>query len=83
MSYIRHEEFIRQFGEKVRQMRENRGITQQELALRTGMSRNQVSRIERGEINTSISVVFELAKGLECEVGELFSSGDRNSGQGL
>ncbi len=47
-SYV---EAARLFGEKVRALREDRGLTQEELAHRTGIARNQIQNIEHNRNN--------------------------------
>ena len=47
-------------------------ISQQKLANEIGIEFSQVGRIERGVINTSISTVYALAKGLGISPHELF-----------
>jgi len=50
----------------------SQGISQQKLANQIGIEFSQVGRIERGVINTSISTVYEIAKGLGISPHELF-----------
>lgn len=72
MEYLKHPDFLKQVGDNIRRIREEKGISQQELSYRTEISRNQIGRIERGEINTGLSTIYEIAKGLEVEVKEFF-----------
>ena len=44
----------------------------QTLAYMVNVEYSQISRIEHGKINTSLSMVYELALALEIEVKELF-----------
>jgi len=53
-------------------MRKTRGMSQEELALRADLELSQISRIERGVINTSLSQVFVIAEALEVDVMEMF-----------
>ena len=59
------------FGELVRQKRQALGISQEELAFRSGLHRTYVGSVERGERNLSIENVFILAKALECHPRDL------------
>lgn len=43
-------------------------MSQYVLSYETEISRNQIGRIERGEINTSISQLKEIADGLGVEI---------------
>ena len=69
---IRDKEAIKLFGSSVRQKRLEKGLSQEELSYQCHIDTRQVGRIERGEINTTISTVFALARALEIEVAHLF-----------
>lgn len=64
VKYMRDEEFIKKFGLNLRKIREAKKISQENVAYEAGIPVNQVGRIERGEINTSISTLNALAKAL-------------------
>ncbi|CCH51584.1 hypothetical protein BN8_00514 [Fibrisoma limi BUZ 3] len=68
----RDKEAIKRFGISIRQKRLQKGFSQEELADRCQIDIRQIGRIERGEINTTISTVFVLARALEVPVGDLF-----------
>ncbi len=72
MEYLRHTGHLKRLGERIRRIRESKGISQEELSYRTELSRNQIGRIERGEINTGISTLYEIAEGLGVDIRELF-----------
>ncbi|MDX2190517.1 MAG: helix-turn-helix transcriptional regulator [Bacteroidota bacterium] len=72
MVYLKHKDFLKKFGYRVREIRDKKLISQEELSFRTQLSRNQIGRIERGEINTGLSTVFEIALGLEVPIKDLF-----------
>lgn len=72
MKYLRDEKGIVNFGNRVRQMRLAKNISQEQLAFDAGLEYSQLSRIERGVINTSISHVFVIAKALKVHPSELF-----------
>jgi transcriptional regulator with XRE-family HTH domain len=56
----------------VRELRLTAGHSQEELAHRSGLHRNYVGGIERGERNPSLQNIVKLASSLEVDVGELF-----------
>ena len=64
--------FICQFGIKLREIRESRNMTIQSLADTINVEYSQISRIERGLINTSIGLIYEIAVALEIDIKELF-----------
>ena len=70
--YYRDAKFIKKFGLKLRELRKAKGISQEELAGDTGFELSQIGRIERGEINTSISHIAAIAKALKIKPEELF-----------
>lgn len=72
MKYTRHPEALKKFGERLRELRKAKGWSQEELANRADIELSQISRIERGVINTSLSQVFVIAEALGVEASELF-----------
>lgn len=70
--YYRDEKFIKKFGLKIKEVRKAKKISQEQLAGDTGFELSQIGRIERGEINTSISHVAAIAKALIVKPEELF-----------
>ena len=72
MKHKRNISGIKAFGKNVRRIRKLKGITQEDLSFMTGIELRQLGRIERGEINTGISSVFEIAKALEIKAKDLF-----------
>ena len=73
MDYLKNKEFIIEFGKNLRKIRKNKGLTQQDLANDIAVEISQISRIERGIINTSISTANTLAEALKIDITELFS----------
>ena len=59
-------------GKRIRQLREARGISQENFALDAGLARSYFSGIERGRRNVAALNLMRIAETLECEVGELF-----------
>jgi transcriptional regulator with XRE-family HTH domain len=68
-------------GREIRRRREALGISQEELAERSGLHRNYIGGIERGERNVGIRAIFRLAGGLGLPAWELMrGAGDGESG---
>ena len=61
-------------AQNVRRWRIARKISQQALANLIGIEYSQISRIERAVMNTSISVVFAIAKALNVPPAELLQT---------
>lgn len=57
----------------IRRLRFERGMTQEELALRTGVSRQTIMSIERGQTNPSVLLAFKIAAALGATLTEVFS----------
>jgi transcriptional regulator with XRE-family HTH domain len=68
--------FIRDFGMNLRALREERNLSQTKLEAIAGLSKNQVWRIENGEVNTTISNLKLLAKALNVDIAQLFEFRD-------
>ena len=68
-----NKEFIIKFGNNLRKIRESKKITMQALADTINVEYSQISRIERGVINTSIGLIYEIAQALNIDVKELFN----------
>lgn len=60
------------FGERVRELREAQGLSQEFFADKSGFARSYVSRVERGLANPSIDAVEVIALALGAEVPDLF-----------
>ena len=68
----RDDKGLKQFGQRLREIRIEKGVTQESLAYSTDLHLSQVGRIERGEIGASISFIFLFAKTLGVEPKEFF-----------
>ncbi|RXP61397.1 XRE family transcriptional regulator [Lutibacter sp. HS1-25] len=72
MEYIENSAFLIAFGKNLRKYRKLKGFTQEQLANDLGIEISQISRIERGVINTSIGNAYTIAKVLKIDIKELF-----------
>lgn len=59
------------FAQRLRQIRQIRGLSQEELADMAGLHRTYVGSVERSERNISIDNMERLAKALEVDITEL------------
>lgn len=58
-------------GSNLRDARKRLGLTQEEVAERSGVHPTEVSRIEAGKRDPRISTLLRLARALEVRPGEL------------
>lgn len=65
-------ELIKSVGEKIRIRRLEINLSQELLSYDANIPRNQVGRIERGEINTSIVTLHKICKVLKISIKDLF-----------
>ena len=59
------------FGKRIRTLRTDRGLSQEQLAELTGFHRTYIGMIERGERNLSLSNIGVFAKVFEMSVSDL------------
>ena len=60
------------FGDCLRKLREGKSLSQESLAEKTGLSRNYIGNIERGEYSVTVKNIVKLAKALETHPKKLF-----------
>lgn len=70
---VRNDRVIKKFGIHLKDLREKTGHTQESLALEADIPISQIGRIERGEINPTLSTLDALAKALKMPLSELVS----------
>ncbi len=66
------------FGKRIRQLRKEKGMSQEKLAEKSGLHNTYIGQIERGEKNASLETIEKLANGLDISVGELFEPFNEN-----
>lgn len=71
-SYTYDKILCRKFGQKIAQLRKDRGLTQADLAFETSISTSYMSAIENGITDSTISTAKRVAKALEIDINELF-----------
>ncbi len=66
------DEILRLFGERLRELRTEGGLSQERLAELAGLDRNYIGQIERAERNVALVNIIRIAKALETEPAEMF-----------
>ena len=60
------------FGQRIRALRKERGLSQEQLAELSGLDRTYISGIERGLRNVALRNIEALAQALGVSIAELF-----------
>ena len=60
------------FGQRVKKLRNNLGISQEKFALSINMDRTYFSSVENGKRNVSLNNILKIANGLGVTLEELF-----------
>lgn len=58
---------------RIKEYRQKKGITQEELAQKAGVRRETIVFLEQGKYNPSLGLALTIAKELKASVDELFS----------
>lgn len=68
----RESEFKKRFGARVRELRRERDLTQEQLAELADIGRDSIKNIEKGKHGPLFETLEKLIIGLGCEPSELF-----------
>lgn len=71
MAQERKAEVLRRFGLRLRQARQARGLSQEQLGLECGLSQTYLSEVESGKRNISLVNLDALAMALQITLSEL------------
>ena len=63
---------LKKIGKRVQELRLKKNLTQKELAFIVDVEISQITRIERGIINTSILNLMKIVNALEISMSEFF-----------
>jgi len=70
------EKLVIAVGKRIRQIRTDKGLSIEKLALLSGLSYSQIIRIENGKINTSIHQLHLIARTLKVYMMDFFEGVD-------
>lgn len=59
-------------GKRIQEIRESKGISQQVLAAKCNFEKSNMSRLEAGRVNPTLSTLEKICKALEIDIVELF-----------
>lgn len=72
-NYMAKKKILIAFGEKVRQLRKEKGLSQEELSFKADLHRTYIGMIERAEKNITLTNIEKIAKALEISTSKLLS----------
>ncbi|HXB66288.1 MAG TPA: helix-turn-helix transcriptional regulator [Solirubrobacteraceae bacterium] len=65
------------FGQAIRELREERGISQEAFALKSGIDRSHYGGMERGERNPSLTSVIKIANALGVQPSDIHARAEQ------
>jgi transcriptional regulator with XRE-family HTH domain len=68
----RYSQEIVEFGERLRNIRELKKMTQLDVEITSGINRTEISRIENGQKNIEFTTLVKLALALDIELIDFF-----------
>lgn len=66
-------DILKIFGENVRKIRRDKGLSQEELAFKANLHRTYIGMIERAEKNITLINIEKIANALEVNIKELIN----------
>lgn len=63
----------KQVGNRIKQLRNNLGISQEELGFRSGVHRTYIASLEVGKRNVSIVTLEKIVKALDISMSDFFN----------
>lgn len=70
---ISEDKFLQEVGLLIKKLREQKGLSQEDLANDCNIPKSQIGRIERAEINTTLRTLYKIANALGVLPAELIS----------
>lgn len=65
-----------QFGKRIKEIRTQQKITQEELSFISGVSRSHIGMIEKGLRDISLTCIFKLSRALNTPINQIFDFDD-------
>jgi transcriptional regulator with XRE-family HTH domain len=64
----------KKLGERIKQLRKEQNMTQEDLAFKVAVDRSYMGFVERGEKNPTLDKLIKIANALSISLSELFRS---------
>ncbi len=64
-------DYMRRLGDKIRLLRKSSGLSQQELAARSGFDYRYIGFLEKAKINPTVKTLLRIARALDVNICEL------------
>lgn len=74
------DETIKNLGNRIKQIRAKKGLTQEGLAARSGLTKSYISLLEAGKKIPAISTLSQIASALGMTIGDCFDGTDDSTG---
>lgn len=68
-----HQEALKKLGSRIRSLREEAGLSQEELGFYSNLHRTYISQIELGEKNPTYITLLKLAEALHTDILHILS----------
>lgn len=70
-------------GDNIRRLRVNKGMTQGDLSVESGVKLGQISNIERNTADAKISTIYKIMAALECSADSIFMDQEKTGIKGV
>jgi len=68
---MKKEQLQQKIGEKIKEIRESKMISQQNLAAMCNFEKGNMSRIESGRTNPTIGTIYKISQALEVKMADI------------
>lgn len=68
---MKEQVLFKKVARRIKQLREERGYSQQEFAGMLDYEKSNMSRLESGKVNIKLSTIYKIAKALDITMSEL------------
>ena len=70
------QEYIQKLGERIKQLRKKKGISQTDLAYDCDFEKQNMRRIEAGKTNPTIKTLLKISQALKISISEIVKNFD-------